>query len=127
MSDAAELAGLDLPDRVEFTCLRNWQQEVSKHRFQLELGGEETVFEGHFPGRPILPGIIQLHWAVSYAHYFLNRSEQPSQVSQLKFKKVFIPPGTLEIELLTGTSLDLVFRTFSPAGDHAQGKLLYGS
>lgn len=32
----------------------------AEHRFRFRFGPGETVFEGHFPGFPLLPGIFQI-------------------------------------------------------------------
>ncbi len=38
-----------------------------KHVLTLDLVPELSVFEGHFPSDPILAGVVQVHWAITYA------------------------------------------------------------
>ena len=33
---------------------------IEKYRFSLELNPEHPVYEGHFPGNPVVPGVCQV-------------------------------------------------------------------
>ena len=48
----------------------------------------ELFFQGHFPGNPILPGIVQLHWAIGFSMGLLGFSEAPHDIKRLKFKNI---------------------------------------
>lgn len=123
---AAEMQAYALPDVPEFSSVRYWLKEPHRQLFLLEVAADWPVFQGHFPHTPILAGIVQLHWAARFAHLFEGRNEIPSEVRQLKFRNVFIPPGWLELELQTTAADQLSFQFSSLAGIHAQGRLHYG-
>jgi len=66
------------------------------------------VLEGHFPGFPILPGVVQIEMMAQAASFLaLNCLEKPAEESKLdvqllsvesaKFRKPIIPPMDLEI------------------------------
>ena len=38
----------------------------------LAIGPELIYFQGHFPGYPVLPGIVQIDWAVQLADQYLG-------------------------------------------------------
>ncbi len=121
----AQLDDLGLPLAPEYAALRYWQVETERQAFLLEVDSDWEVFSGHFPDFPILPGIIQLHWAAQYAHHFMGRAELPLEVRQLKFHNIFVPPGWLVLELQEISGSVLKFLVSSVGGVHAQGKLLY--
>lgn len=58
-------------------------------------------FDGHFPGQPILPAIVQLAAARFLAEHVLQLSLFPREVNKVKFKGM-VQPGdaiTVRIEL----------------------------
>jgi 3-hydroxymyristoyl/3-hydroxydecanoyl-(acyl carrier protein) dehydratase len=85
------------------------------------------VFDGHFPGAPILPGVAQLDWAITWGReVFPAMPRRFARVDALKFQQV-IPPGT-PIELALDWSAGratLGFRYTSAAGAHASGKVVF--
>lgn len=91
----------------------------------LHLPTDMLYFRGHFPGMPILPGVVQLHWAVDQAAALFDVPVTINEVTQLKYRKP-IPPGTmvmLELECDRNQS-KIKFRYHSDAdGDHSSGIL----
>ena len=63
----------------------------------LQIPPNLFYFEGHFESMPIVPGVVQVHWAIEYAKpLFENAASGPhfefSGIKVLKFHQ-FIPPG----------------------------------
>jgi 3-hydroxymyristoyl/3-hydroxydecanoyl-(acyl carrier protein) dehydratase len=56
-------------------------------------------FRGHFPGYPVLPGIVQTHWAVSYARHYLRIGTADVIGVQVKFKRVITPKMRVRLDL----------------------------
>ena len=56
-------------------------------------------FRGHFPQCPILPGVVQLAWAVSYGVEHFRFEPAVERVVGLKFLRVIRPGAELELEL----------------------------
>jgi 3-hydroxymyristoyl/3-hydroxydecanoyl-(acyl carrier protein) dehydratase len=44
-----------------------------------------TWFEGHFPSRPVLPGVAQLAWAITYSREHFGFDHDPVGVDRVKF------------------------------------------
>jgi 3-hydroxymyristoyl/3-hydroxydecanoyl-(acyl carrier protein) dehydratase len=66
---------------------------------QLRVPGRLSWFRGHFPECPILPGVVQLGWAVSYGEEYFGFEPAIERVVGLKFLRVIRPGAELELEL----------------------------
>jgi 3-hydroxymyristoyl/3-hydroxydecanoyl-(acyl carrier protein) dehydratase len=51
-----------------------------------------AVFDGHFPGNPILPGVVQIDWALRLAVVHLGLTDPVARDFQVKFRRI-VPPG----------------------------------
>lgn len=58
----------------------------------LVLPDDLFYFRGHFPGHPILPGVVQIDWAVKFADRYLETGIGSAQNFQVKFTSI-IEPG----------------------------------
>jgi 3-hydroxymyristoyl/3-hydroxydecanoyl-(acyl carrier protein) dehydratase len=67
-------------------------------RYRLLIPGQLVYFEGHFPDRPILPGLVQIKWAVDFAKNLSGRF-RIKQISRLKFSGVILPNTTLTLAI----------------------------
>lgn len=56
-------------------------------------------FQGHFPERPILPGVVQIDWAVLFADRYLGTNIKSARNFRVKFKSVIEPERSLTIIL----------------------------
>lgn len=69
----------------------------------VELDLEPTAdllwFDGHFPGRPILPGVVQIDWALHYARLHLGLTLPAARKFQVKFRAVIEPEDRLTLVL----------------------------
>jgi 3-hydroxymyristoyl/3-hydroxydecanoyl-(acyl carrier protein) dehydratase len=68
-------------------------------RLRLHVPEDLAYFEGHFPGLPLLPGVVQLHWAVRLAAEHLGQTCRGSRIDQLKFLAIVRPGDDLTLEL----------------------------
>lgn len=68
---------------------------------ELDIALPETLlyFQGHFPGHPVLPGVVQLDWAVSLADRYLGTSIGAARHLQVKFREIIAPGGTVTLTL----------------------------
>ena len=56
-------------------------------------------FDGHFPGRPILPGVVQIDWALAMARTYLGLAVTSGRRFQVKFKAIICPRDQLVLSL----------------------------
>ncbi|WP_029049629.1 AMP-binding protein [Cupriavidus sp. amp6] len=94
----------------------------------LDVSEHLAIFDGHFPGTPIVPGVAQLDWVMALAPQRLPvpARERFLRLDVLKFQGV-IRPGShvrLDLEWLPD-KLALAFRLTSAAGPHASGRIVF--
>lgn len=63
----------------------------------LLVQADNPWFQGHFPGRPILPGVVQIGWAVHYAGSVLGFTYGVPQLEQVKFRRPILPGTHLSL------------------------------
>jgi beta-hydroxyacyl-ACP dehydratase FabZ len=65
----------------------------------------EPYFQGHFPGMPVMPGVLQLEAMAQTAGVLLNRIDKSGgvpyfmSIDKAKFRKVVTPGDQLRIEV----------------------------
>ena len=85
----------------------------------LPFAADHPVFEGHFPGRPIVPGVLLLDWVQSAIETHLG---QPVQVlAEAKFHSPATPVDVLELDFEVGDSA-VRFEVRSAARKIASGR-----
>jgi 3-hydroxyacyl-[acyl-carrier-protein] dehydratase len=68
--------------------------------------GNEGFFQGHFPGYPVMPGVLQLEACAQAAALFVmktyelgNRPVYFMSIDKVKFRNPVVPGDTLRIEV----------------------------
>lgn len=86
-------------------CCTAWSVRSALHSDSLTVTGvfifpaDFPAFTGHFPGKPVLPAIMQLA-AVSYlADLAVGENIRPQQYNRAKFKTMVQPGDEIHIEL----------------------------
>lgn len=110
-------------------------REAAQALAALDIHAGLHVFEGHFPQAPILPGVAQLHWAITLARDCFDVPACFLRMDVLKFMRPVLPGTTLMADLRWGgvasdASLAcLTFKLYSQRGEdrteHASGKVLW--
>ncbi|WP_266181305.1 hypothetical protein [Dyella humicola] len=66
---------------------------------QLRLPLELRHFTCHFPRLPVLPGVVQLAWALELAAERLGTPRQCRRIDMLKFQRLLRPGDELQLQL----------------------------
>lgn len=66
----------------------------------LEVPADLVYFQGHFPGEPVLPGVIELLWAQMYAAKWLGCPPGFRHMDRVKFTSLIRPRDRLRLEIV---------------------------
>ena len=67
--------------------------------FEFRFGASDPTFAGHFPNRPLLPGVFQLEMARVAAESILNCPLAVREISKAKFQRPILPDEIVRLEL----------------------------
>lgn len=70
-------------------------------------------FDGHFPSTPIVPGIVQINWVMTYAKKYFDIPSSIKRMEAVKFHHLLLPGDILGMELQWKPKTRKLFYTFS--------------
>lgn len=73
------------------------EKEDGKREIEIELNPGHALYQGHFPGQPVVPGVCTLQIIKESAEQIVNRPLQYAQIASSKFLSAVNP---LETQLL---------------------------
>ncbi|MEX2451666.1 MAG: AMP-binding protein [Rhodospirillales bacterium] len=68
-------------------------------RLTLAIDAGLRWFEGHFPGHPVLPAVVQLDWVATFAERYLGLPRLPFCRFSMKCRKTIAPGDPVELEI----------------------------
>jgi len=99
--------------------------DVPDRRLLLDISPALGWFRGHFPGRPVLPGIVQVHWAVLVSAAYFGLHPVPAVINRLKFKNVIVPPSVVELSVARSTKGEISFAYTGVGKQYSEGRLVF--
>lgn len=93
---------------------------------RLSIGQNLKYFAGHFPGQPVLPGVVQVHWAEHYARQAWPKMGSFMALEAIKFQRVISQNTELELQLSWNpekTKLSFVYAT--QTGVYSSGRIAF--
>ncbi|CUI03560.1 AMP-binding protein [Massilia antarctica] len=111
--------------------VRLLEQDAQHTLLEMVVPSTLFYFDGHFTQAAVLPGVVQVDWAIRYARLHFAMAPAFRAIHALKFQQVVRPDIPFQLELKydradDGASGTLHFRYFSDAGQHAGGRILFG-
>ncbi|NUT62308.1 AMP-binding protein [Herbaspirillum sp. C9C3] len=104
------------------------QRSTGQLQLALDIPADLLYFRGHFPGAPILPGVVQTDWSLTLGRRYFNLPPRFLGLQTLKFQRVITPGMRVLLDLQFDTAKSqLSFRLHSDAGQHASGRFLLGA
>ena len=71
--------------------IRATERVASGVRLELEIPADLLYFDGHFPDCPLLPGVVQITWAIELGRKHLPLIGTFRSLSAVKFTRVILP------------------------------------
>jgi 3-hydroxymyristoyl/3-hydroxydecanoyl-(acyl carrier protein) dehydratase len=92
------------------------------------LPSDLILFDDHFRTAPVLPGVVQVAWALALAAPRLGTSNHCREMEALKFQRLLRPGDRLQLDLHyedePGTTLGKLHFAYRLAGQHcSSGRL----
>lgn len=85
-----------------------------------------AYFDGHFDEIAIVPGVVQIQWAVHYARQYLGLRQSFSHMESVKFKELLRPGQRLELGLRyleEARKLEFCYR--SASSEYSSGRIYF--
>jgi len=106
--------------------VRNEYCVDDSYQCELQIDAKLQCFAGHFPGEPIVPGVVQVGWALHFGHHLGMDSQQFVGIPRAKFSAVITPDTTLRLNL-TRRQTAIDFRFESAGQVHSSGTIRYAA
>ncbi len=90
---------------------------------RIDIPVDHPCFPGHFPGQPILPGVLLLERVMSLAQTSLGRSHNECTVYNIKFLAAVVPGDVLDVQLASTNSNEYKFTVRICQAGGAEGVL----
>ena len=79
------------PDPMLPVVLEERRESPAHAEIDIALPAELLYFRGHFEGSAVLPGVVQLHWALHYARRCLGLGPGAARRFQVKYRELIRP------------------------------------
>lgn len=109
----------------DFPRISAIEQDGGAVTLALDITPDLSWFRGHFPGEPVLAGIVQTHWAVQAASVLFGLDGPPQHVKRLKFSNVIVPPRAVTLTLVRHGEREVQFQMQGEGLQHSQGRLVF--
>ncbi|HEX5046423.1 MAG TPA: hydroxymyristoyl-ACP dehydratase [Gammaproteobacteria bacterium] len=103
------------------------QQSIAEStaRIVLAIPRDLEWFDGHFPHAPVVPGVVQLKWAVEHAQRCFAIAAAVKGIEVLKFQRAIGPQTEVTLTLDYSTPRGKVsFSYESDQGRHSSGRIV---
>jgi 3-hydroxyacyl-[acyl-carrier-protein] dehydratase len=72
---------------------------AATHATTIRITANHPSLPGHFPGQPIVPGVVLLDCVLQEAERWLQRPLQPAALPNAKFTAPLLPEQVAEVQL----------------------------
>jgi 3-hydroxymyristoyl/3-hydroxydecanoyl-(acyl carrier protein) dehydratase len=102
------------PSRLLGLCDGTIESTADEHRCKVRFSADEAFFVGHFPGRPVVPGVIMIEGLIALIEKTTASRRLLSHVDEAKFRSEAHPNDELTYVM---TRIDGGYRADIRCGD----------
>ena len=111
---------------VLFPELLGTKIEAETVLLTLRIPEQLAYFSGHFDKIPIVPGVVQIQWAVHYARQYFGITGVFSHMEVVKFKELLLPGQSLNLNLsYQEADRKLIFCYHSETTEFSSGRIYF--
>jgi acyl-coenzyme A synthetase/AMP-(fatty) acid ligase len=104
-----ELAPLFEHDAAKLPVVRGLaMRDVDEAMLTLYVPPYLTYFDGHFPGGPVLPGVVQLLWVDRFARQLFDAAGSWQRLEAIKFTRLLLPDTVVTLTLRARDGADVI-------------------
>ena len=85
---------------------------------------DSLYFNGHFPGHPILPGVIQIHFILQFIKQYFNTEINDYHILKLKFSNLVLPDTPVHFELKRNGENSFSFNYYGDDKKYSGGNII---
>ncbi|MBV4505198.1 AMP-binding protein [Pseudomonas sp. BW13M1] len=112
----AELQALLLAPRSMAPEVLEQTQQGEELHLRLAIPPDLACFPGHFPQTPVLPGVVQIDWAIALAASRLQLAQRFAGMEVLKFQQLVRPGDELLLTLRFDATRGKLYFAYTCAG-----------
>lgn len=94
-----EVQALLLAPRPQAPEVLEQVQHADEWQLQLAVPPDLAYFSGHFPATPVLPGVVQVDWALALGQQLLELPGRFAGMEVLKFQQLVRPGDRIQLNL----------------------------
>ncbi|QHJ12082.1 Tyrocidine synthase 3 [Paraglaciecola mesophila] len=111
---------------LKWPIVKSLERVENTLTIQCHIPPEIRYFNGHFDNTPILPGVVQVHWAHKLAKAHFAELNHFYRLEVIKFSQVIQPNENVEIQLTFNSLKQQVTFSFqSEKGIHSSGRICF--
>ncbi|RBJ81485.1 AMP-binding protein [Pseudomonas sp. MWU12-2534b] len=121
----AEVQALLLAPRPQAPEVLEQVQHADEWQLQLAIPPDLAYFSGHFPATPVLPGVVQVDWALALGQQLLELPGRFAGMEVLKFQQLVRPGDRIQLNLrFDAQRQKLYFAYFNDGAPCSSGRIV---
>jgi 3-hydroxymyristoyl/3-hydroxydecanoyl-(acyl carrier protein) dehydratase len=116
------------PPRVVEPIVVQNRVRADAAEIDLVVPADLRYFKGHFPGTPVVPGVVQIKWAILLAQRYLAIGGGFAGLENVKFQRAMTPGSSVTLTLeYAAAACKLHFSFASADARYSSGRVILGT